>query len=97
MSDSEPTAQKRSGGIPGVGIMILGAAIAVLAPLFGLLAGSMAGSPDPDSTGQLFQYFVVGLLIGGVGAVIVYLGFRRFRRWQRRHKHSGAASPGRGV
>ncbi len=83
MTESERNDTKQSGGMPGVAIMVLGAAIAVLAPMFGLLAGSMAGSPDPDSTGPLFQYFVAGLMLGGVGVVIVYLGFRRLRRWQR--------------
>lgn len=85
MTEPEPS-PARSDGMPGVAVMILGAVIAVLAPLFGLLGGSMAGSPDPDSTGQLFQYFVGGLLIGGVGAVIMFLGFVRFRRWRRIHR-----------
>ena len=47
------------------------------------LAGSMAGSPDPDSTGQLFRYFVGGVFVGGAGAVIIYIGFVRYRRWRR--------------
>ena len=83
MTEFEPTDPARSGGTPGIAIMVLGAVIAVLSPLFGLLAGSMAGSPDPDSTGQLFQYLVVGLLLGGVGVVILYLGFVRYRRCRR--------------
>lgn len=90
MSEFEPTDPTRSEGIPGVAIMVLGAVIAVLSPLFGLLAGSMAGSPDPNSTGLLFQYFVGGLLLGGVGVVILYLGFLRYRRWLRVQKDSGA-------
>ena len=79
MSEFEPTAPSRSEGMPGVAIMVLGAVIAVLSPLFGLLAGSMAGSPDPNSTGPLVQYFVAGLLLGGIGVVILYLGFVRYR------------------
>ncbi len=90
MTEFEPTDPARSNGTPGIAIMILGAVIAVLAPLFGLLAGSMAGSPDPDSTGQLFQYFMGGLFVGGAGAVIVYLGFMRYRRSRRRQKEAGA-------
>ena len=82
MTESEHSRVKREGGMPGVAVMIGGAVLAVLAPLFGLLAGAMAGSPDPNSTGELFQYFVGGLLLGGVGVVIIYLGFRRLRRWQ---------------
>lgn len=93
MTELEPTDPARSGGTPGVAIMVLGAVVAVLGPLFGLLAGSMAGSPDPDSTGQLFQYFLTGLFVGGVGVVTLYLGFRRLRRWQRTQKDSGAPSP----
>ena len=89
MSEFEPTDPDRSDGIPGVPIMVLGAVIAVLAPLFGLLAGSMAGSPDPDSTGQLAQYFVGGLMIGAVGVVILYLGFVRYRRWHRARREAG--------
>ncbi len=89
MSEFEPTDPARSEGMPGVAIMVLGAAIAVLGPLFGLLAGSMAGSPDPNSTGQLFQYFVGGLMVGAIGAVILYLGFVRFSRWRRRQREAG--------
>lgn len=88
MSEFEPTDPARSDGTPGVAIMVLGAVIAVLGPLFGLLAGSMAGSPDPDSTGQLFQYFVGGLFVGAVGAVILYLGFVRYQRWRRGQKEA---------
>lgn len=83
MTEINPTESVRSEGTPGVAIMVVGVVIAVLGPLFGLLAGSMAGSPDPDSTGQLFEYFVGGLLVGAVGAVILYLGFARYRRWHR--------------
>ena len=85
MTEFEPTDPTRSEGTPGIAIMVLGAVIAVLGPMFGLLAGSMAGSPDPNSTGQLFQYFIVGLFVGGLGAVIVYLGFVRYQRWRRHH------------
>ena len=85
MTEFEPTDTAPSQGTPGIAIMVLGVVIAVLAPMFGLLAGSMAGSPDPDSTGQLFEYFMIGLLVGGLGAVIVYVGFVRYRRWRRHH------------
>lgn len=90
MTEFEPTDAARSTGMPGVAIMVLGAVVAVLAPLFGLLAGSMVGSPDPDSPGPLFQYFVAGLLLGGVGVVVLYLGFRRYRRWLRGQKEKAA-------
>ena len=68
--------------------MILGVIIMGLGPLFGLLAGSMSGSPDPNSTGHLAQYFLGGLGVGAIGVVIVYLGFVRFRRWRRKQKVS---------
>lgn len=90
MTESEPIQPARSSdGTPGIALMILGAVIAVLGPLFGLLGGSMAGSPDPDSTGQLFEYFVGGLFVGGLGAVVIFLGFVRYRRWRRNHKGDG--------
>ncbi len=88
MTDSERTDSAPSGGTPGIAIMVLGAVIAVLGPLFGLLAGSMAGSPDPESTGQLFEYFVGGLFVGGAGVVILYLGFIRYRGWRRGQKET---------
>ncbi|RMB61295.1 hypothetical protein [Tessaracoccus antarcticus] len=91
MSALEPTDPARPGGTPGIMIMILGAATTVLGPLFGLLAGSMAGSPDPNSTGQLFQYFVIGLFVGAVGVVIISLGFVRYRRWSRGQKEEARA------
>ncbi|MGO1383944.1 MAG: hypothetical protein ACTHWA_11665 [Arachnia sp.] len=76
----------RSEGLPGVAMMMLGVVVAVLGPLFGLLAGSMVGSPDPDSPGPLFEYLIGGLLVGAVGVVILYLGFLRYRRWSRTNK-----------
>ena len=88
MTEFEPTDPTRSEGTPGIAIMVLGVVIAVLGPMFGLLAGSMAGSPDPDSTGQLFQYFMIGLFVGGLGVVIVYLGFVRYQRWRRAQKET---------
>lgn len=89
MTAFEPTDPARAGETRGVPIMILGGALAVLGPLFGLLGGAMAGSPDPDSTGHLFQYFVIGLLVGAVGVVIVYLGFVRYQRGKRKQKETG--------
>ncbi|MDO5734958.1 MAG: hypothetical protein Q4P15_00620 [Propionibacteriaceae bacterium] len=83
MTDSKPPSPARTDGVPGVPVMVLGAVIAVLGPLFGLLAGSMAGSPDPNSSGHLVQYFIGGLMVGAVGAVIMYLGFVRYRRWRK--------------
>ncbi|MEO7587368.1 MAG: hypothetical protein ABIS84_05010 [Arachnia sp.] len=86
MTEFTPTGPARPGGTPGVPIMILGAVLTVLGPLFGLLAGSMVGSPDPNSTGPLFQYFIGGLMVGAVGVVIIYLGFARYSRWRRRQR-----------
>ena len=86
MNEFEPTDPALSGTTPGAAIMILGAVITGLGPLFGLLAGSMTGSPDPNSTGHLAQYFIGGLLVGALGVVIIYLGFVRYRRWRRMQK-----------
>ena len=91
MTEFTPTGPARPGGTPGVPIMILGAVLTVLGPLFGLLAGSMAGSPDPNSTGRLFQYFIGGLMVGAVGVVIVYLGFARYSRWRRQQRDEARA------
>ena len=88
MTEFERSTPHRPAGAQGVTIMVLGTVIAVLGPLFGLLAGSMAGSPDPGSTGPLFQYFITGLMVGAVGVVIVYLGFVRYQRWRKAVKET---------
>ncbi len=65
----------------GARMMVGGITLAVLAPLFGFLAGSMLGPArqfgDYDA---MFLSMFIGLVIGGVGALIGGLGLLKFAR-----------------
>lgn len=63
---------------PGFWRMVLGVGLAVLAPMFGFLAGTMTGSPDPSAAmTPLYWGLLLGFVLGGLGAVIAVLGGRR--------------------
>lgn len=62
---------------PGRGVrsVILGSLLAVLAPLFGFLGGSMAGTARSlDELDLLVVWLVVGLAIGAIGVAIAIRG-----------------------
>ena len=63
---------------PGFRRLVLGLCAATLAPLFGFLIGSMAGSPDPgpEMNAQYLGLFV-GFVLGGLGLAVAFLGGRR--------------------
>ncbi|HEX6246355.1 MAG TPA: hypothetical protein VFZ64_00675 [Nocardioidaceae bacterium] len=77
---AEPAARERA-----VRMMVLGAVVAVLAPLGGFLAGSMVGPArrlgDYDA---MYIWMFVGLFVGGIGAVVVLLGLLR---WSHSTRH----------
>lgn len=89
VSTSRPSDQGEDDAVPkapdpNVAIMVLGAALAVLAPLAGFLGGSIVGStPDSNGTDPMFLWLFGGLVVGGLGAVVVFLGGMRWFRAQR--------------
>jgi hypothetical protein len=64
-----------------VQMMVLGTVVAVLAPLGGFLGGSMVGPArrmgDFDA---MFVWMFVGLVVGGLGAILVLVGLMRWAR-----------------
>jgi hypothetical protein len=75
----------------GIQMMILGAVVAVLAPLGGFLGGSMVGpAREMGDFDAMFVWMFAGLLVGGVGAVLVLLGLVR---WSRATRHDPVAPP----
>ncbi len=72
--------------LPGIRWVVLGALLAVLAPLFGFLVGSMSGIPEGgDALDALFLPLVVGLSVGAIGALIAFMfGIRLFRQLRQR-------------
>ena len=74
--DPNPTDQ-----YPGVRLMILGAIVAVLAPLGGFLAGSIVGSTtEVASVDAQFAWMFAGLLVGGIGTLVLCFGVLRWTR-----------------
>ena len=62
-------------------MMVVGAVVAILAPLSGFLAGSMIGpARELGDYDAMFVAMFVGLMIGGAGAVTAGLGVLRFVR-----------------
>lgn len=95
MSDqSRPTASHRTEELTpedrahrdsGIRMMVLGAVLAVLAPLGGFLAGSIVGpSRSLGDYDAMFVWMFAGLLVGGIGAVVVLLGLLR---WSHATRH----------
>ncbi|MFC4062847.1 hypothetical protein ACFOWE_31535 [Planomonospora corallina] len=65
----------------GLRMMILGAILAVLAPLAGFLGGSMAGHPRGGAgLSPLFLWMFAGLIAGAIGAAIAVAGGLRWAR-----------------
>ena len=75
----------------GIQMMILGAVVAVLAPLGGFLGGSMVGpAREMGDFDAMFVWMFAGLLVGGIGAVLVLLGLLR---WSRATRHDAVSPP----
>lgn len=66
---------------PGLWLVIGGAIVATLGPLFGFLVGSMLGSDlDADGLSPIYLWLFIGFVVGGVGVVMLLLGVRRMLR-----------------
>ena len=75
---SSPTERDRTRGI---GWIIIGAAVALLAPLTGFLGGTIVGSSgDPGELDPLFLWLFVGMVVGGIGGVVAIMGALRWNR-----------------
>ncbi|MGV8967807.1 MAG: hypothetical protein ACOH2F_16200 [Cellulomonas sp.] len=69
----DPTSHPEPGR--GVRSVILGALLAVLAPLFGFLGGTMAGTAGSlDTLDPLVVWLVAGMAIGAIGVAIAIRG-----------------------
>lgn len=72
---------------PGFWMALLGGGLAALAPLFGFLAGSMAGAPEGDvMLSPLYWGLFGGVLLGGVGVLMAMAG--GWRLWTHLHRAS---------
>lgn len=89
MADSSPATDERTDR-PSAGstqrdidratrMMILGAAVAVLAPLFGFLGGTMVGSSSTtEEVDPLVLWLIGGLVVGGIGGLVAIIGVLRW-------------------
>lgn len=68
---------------PGVWLIIGGAVVAILGPLFGFLVGSMIGISGGDDLDAIYLYLFVGIVVGGLGVGVLLLGVRRVLRERR--------------
>jgi len=65
----------------GVGWIIIGATVALIAPLTGFLGGTIVGSSSTvGKLDPLFLWLFVGMVIGGIGGVVAILGALRWNR-----------------
>lgn len=76
---------------PGMWRALLGATVAVLAPLLGFLVGGAFGAGTiGDSSDPMFLSLFVGILIGGVGVLVALSGGARL--WRHFHRQDEAES-----
>ncbi|GAA6525989.1 hypothetical protein [Intrasporangium sp. DVR] len=66
---------------PGFWMTILGAILAVIAPLAGFLGGSSTGAVARENA--LGLWLLVGLVIGGLGVLVAFVGAQRW--WRATH------------
>ena len=59
---------------PGWWMVIGGVVLAALAPLFGLLLGSMIGEGDGTGLDPIQLWLLVGFLVGAVGIALALMG-----------------------
>ena len=65
----------------GVGWIIIGATVALFAPLAGFLGGTIVGSSgDAGELDPRFVWLFVGMVIGGMGGVVAILGVLRWNQ-----------------
>lgn len=82
-SDSDPLSEggrpiRLTPVAPGFWLVLLGAAVMVLGPLFGFLVGTILGTED-ETLGMtpLYLFLFLGFLVAGLGLGVLLLGVRR--------------------
>lgn len=81
MSDIPARAGVQHDRTRGVRSVVIGALVALLAPLAGFLGGTMVGSSDSrDALDTLFLWLFMGMVIGGIGGVVAIMGGLRWHR-----------------
>lgn len=79
---------------PGLWPLLLGVALAALAPMAGFLVGSAIGVGDDPAAefDPMYLALFAGILVGGVGVVIAIAG--GWRLWRHSHRRGGAPGDG---
>jgi hypothetical protein len=69
---------------PGFWLVLMGAGVMVLGPLFGFLIGTTLG-PDSETLemSPIFLFLFLGFLVAGAGLGVALLGVRRLARTRR--------------
>jgi hypothetical protein len=67
--------------VPGFWMTILGVIIAVIAPLGGFLGGASTGAFAQENA--LGLWLIIGLVIGGLGVLLAFVGGQRW--WRATH------------
>lgn len=72
--------ERDASSLPGFWMTVLGSVLAVLAPLAGFLGGSMTGAATAERSATLGVWLTVGLVVGGLGVLMAFLGGMRWWR-----------------
>lgn len=81
--DPWDTAGPEASSLPGFWMTVLGAVLAVLAPLAGFLGGSTTGAATAERSTTLGIWLAVGLVVGGLGVLMAFVGGTRW--WRAAH------------
>ncbi len=81
MPSDEDDLEQLSGS--GLRMLVLGALVMVLAPLAGFLAGSIVGDSQAHRIDPLAVWLFGGLVVGGAGGIVAFLGGLRWLRANR--------------
>lgn len=74
------TMEREASSLPGFWMMVLGSVVAVLAPLAGFLGGSTTGAATAERSATLGLWLAVGLIVGGLGVLLAFVGGTRWWR-----------------
>lgn len=85
LEDSRQThdTETEASSLPGFWMTVLGVVLAVLAPLAGFLGGSTTASTG-DRSETVGLWLMIGLVVGGVGVLIAFIGGSRW--WRAAHR-----------
>lgn len=72
--------EREASSLPGFWMAVLGSVLAVLAPLAGFLGGSTTGAATAERSATLGVWLSVGLIVGGLGVLIAFVGGTRWWR-----------------